>query len=164
MGEVFLARDEQTSSHVAIKVLRNHRKEDLTRFQREVNAITSLSHESVVPYVAHGFTEAGDPYLVMAWLEGEDLFTHLRRRGTLPVDEALAVAVQVAAGLGAAHRVGIVHRDVKPANVFLVGADVKRTRVLDFGIARSFFDSTYLTRTGEMLGTPGYMPPEQIRG
>ena len=79
MGEVFLARDQHSGTQVAVKVLRNHRKQDLARFQREINAVVLLSHPCVVPYVAHGLTESGEPFLVMDWLEGEDLHAHLQR-------------------------------------------------------------------------------------
>src|SRR6185436_4607288 len=105
--------------------------------------------------LGQGVTEAGERYLVMEWLEGVDLGARLAA-GPLSLGDAVRVAVQVAGALGAAHAIGIVHRDVKPANVFLEGGDPSRVRLLDFGVARLMAE-TSLTGTGMMIGTAGYM-------
>src|SRR5882672_7422558 len=109
----------------------------------------------------YGVTPAGAPYLVMEWLDGEDLRRRLQRE--LPsIGESVALAARVAEALGAAHARGIVHRDLKPSNLFLLDRRIDQIKVLDFGIARQE-GLTQLTRTGTLIGTPGYMAPEQAR-
>src|SRR5206468_8741951 len=121
-----------------------------------------LRHPAVVRYVAHGATPAGDPYLAMEWLEGEDLADRLRREGLTPNDGVRLVA-RIAEALAVAHAHGVVHRDIKPSNIFLPERDIAKVKLLDFGIAR-LTASHRATRTGLVLGTPGYMSPEQARG
>ena len=163
MGRVFEAIDERDGRPVAVKLIRAVRGEgDLARFAVEAEILESLDHPAIVAYVGHGTTAQGDHYLAMAWLEGEDLSARLTR-GPLTVRETLALGQRLAEGLAAAHGAGVIHRDLKPSNVVLVDGDVARATLVDFGIARrSGIDG--LTRTGEMLGTPGYMAPEQVRG
>src|SRR5690606_29722633 len=110
--------------------------------------------------VAHGETLAGDVYLAMEWLEGEDLGSTLACT-RLSVAESVALARRVADALGAAHARGIVHRDVKPENIFLEHRRIERAEVLDVGLARLAQGGPALTRTGLTVGTPAYMSPEQ---
>jgi hypothetical protein len=159
MGEVFRARDLEAGGDVAVKVLRGPGAD---RFGREAEALTSLFHPAIVRFVARGTTADGAPFLAMEWLEGEDLDERLGR-GPLDVAQARVLAGRVASALAAAHARGVVHRDVKPANVFLPGGDVGAAKVLDFGIAR-LTDLGPATATGTVLGTLGYMAPEQARG
>jgi hypothetical protein len=159
MGEVFQAWDRVKRELVAVKVLLDGRSADRARFEREAEALSELRHPGIVQYVAHGETAPGEPYLVMEWLEGEDLASRLRR-GRLSVEESLTLGLRVAETLGAAHSRGIVHRDLKPSNLFLVDGSVDGIKVLDFGIAW-LADTTRMTETGIVLGTPGYMAPEQ---
>jgi serine/threonine-protein kinase len=158
---VWRARDLDLGRVVALKVLHGAGvdPELAGRFEREGVVLGRLSHPNVVPVFANG-TDEGRPYLVMAYIEGPSL-DRVLAEGPLPVDEAMALAADVAAGLAAAHAAGVVHRDVKPANI-LVRADgvVKLT---DFGIARAL-DASGHTRAGEMLGTPNYISPEQAMG
>ncbi len=112
-------------------------------------------------YVAHGLTEDGAPYLAMEWLDGIDLAS-LLEPGVLPVSDALAVARSAAEGLGAAHALGVIHRDVKPSNLRLVGGRTDDVRVIDFGVSRA--PRSRLTSDGTILGTPEYMAPEQAQG
>ncbi len=162
MGVVYRARDLRSGAPVAVKVLHDRRGEQEARFAREAQALARLDHPAVVRYVAQGATPEGDAFLAMEWLEGEPLAKRLSRN-RLSVHEAIALAFRLADALAAAHRAGMVHRDVKPSNVMLCGGELTRAKLVDFGIAR-MFDRTKLTETGAMLGTIGYMAPEQARG
>jgi tetratricopeptide (TPR) repeat protein len=162
MGRIHQAIDRLTGERVAVKVL-NPSSLELDRFEREGAVLAELRHPGIVRYVAHGRAADGEPYLAMEWLEGEDLSQRLKRR-ELSVDEAMTLARCAAEALHEAHRRGVVHRDVKPGNLFLAGGEVDRVKVLDFGVARVEDARAALTRTGFMVGTPGYMAPEQTRG
>ena len=160
MGSVYLARDRVIGGPVAIKLLNPAPKHEW-RFEREAELLAQLSHPGIVRHIAHGRLDDGRLYLALEWLEGEDLEARLAGRG-LTMREALILARRVAEALGAAHSLGIVHRDVKPSNVFLVDGDPTRPKLLDFGVARVL--SASATRTGTALGTPAYMAPEQAKG
>jgi serine/threonine protein kinase len=180
MGVVFAAYDPQLDRKVALKLLRANlrgptAKEARTRLKREAQAIAQLSHPNVVGVYDVGTTPDGDVYIAMEFVEGDTLTTWLKR-WPRTWREILEVFHQAARGLQAAHQVGLLHRDFKPDNV-LVGGD-GRVRVTDFGLARSVLgpdeaqrsDSPAtplhadLTATGTVLGTPRYMPPEQLTG
>ena len=163
MGAVYRALDRSTQAPVAIKVLAYAREQHADRLAREAQVLSDLSHPAIVRYVAHGKLEDGAPYLAMEWLEGEDLAQRLARAG-LSVEESLAVVRRACEGLVAAHARGIVHRDLKPSNLFLVGGEAPATKVVDFGIARPATSARPLTQTGAVLGTVGYMAPEQAMG
>jgi len=167
MGEVFQGRDLSSGQKVAVKVLRLSQVDQLVRFEREARMLAELDHPNIVRYIDHAVAPLGQPYIVMEWLDGEDLATRLRTR-PLTVRETLAIGRDVADAMSAAHARGIIHRDLKPGNVFLVrGVFLERgefgqSKVLDFGIAQ-LGDWTPLTQTGGMVGTLGYMAPEQAR-
>ncbi|NUP05386.1 MAG: serine/threonine protein kinase [Polyangiaceae bacterium] len=161
MGTIYRARDLQTDDIVALKVLKHGG--DLERFTREAEVLAELSHDAVVRYIAHGTTPDGEPYLAMEWLEGETLRSFLART-TPSLEDIVVLGEHVASALAAAHGAGIVHRDLKPSNLFLVGGSMRRVKVLDFGIARVDGADRELTHTGQVIGTPGYMSPEQARG
>ncbi len=163
MGSVYRARDRATGETVALKVLRLPGEESTVRFEREAALLSELRHPGIVRYIAHGVTAAGRPYLTLEWLEGEDLGKRLTR-APLTMRGAVLLARKVAVGLAYAHGRGIVHRDIKPGNVFLTGGREEEAKVLDFGIARASDTGAGLTLTGIMVGTPGYMAPEQARG
>ena len=163
MGRVYRAHDWQSDLPVAVKVLSAQGALEAERFSREVTVLAGLSHPAIVRFVAHGQTEEGEPFLVTEWLEGEDLGTRLRRAG-LTIAESLALGARVGSGLGEAHRLGVVHRDVKPGNLWLVDGRPDEVKILDFGIARRTSQERTLTQAGAMIGTPGYMAPEQARG
>lgn len=162
MGVVYKALDLKLGRLVALKFLASQRgasEEQKRRFLREAKAASVLDHPNVCTLYEVG-EEDGAPFLVMAFCEGETVHDRLRG-GPLPVEDAVAVALQVAAGLAAAHERGIVHRDVKPANV-IVGAG-GQVKLVDFGVAK-LTDQSQLTRTGSVVGTPVYMSPEQFLG
>jgi hypothetical protein len=163
MGEVYEAANEG-GDRVAIKVLYGHlagHPTVLERFQREADAARKLPSDFVAAVHKVGTTSDGAPYLIMDFLRGEDLAAMLRRRERLPPAELFPIIEALAAALDAAHEQGIVHRDVKPQNVFLVeGGGV---RLLDFGVAH-LDEGIGLTQTSALLGTPGYLAPEQITG
>jgi tetratricopeptide (TPR) repeat protein/tRNA A-37 threonylcarbamoyl transferase component Bud32 len=164
MAAVYRAMDRVTKKWVALKVLYGHAADEHTeRFLREGRVLSELSHPGIVKYVAHGTTEEDEPFLAMEWLEGEDLSRRLNRTG-LTMDESVRLVAKVADILSFSHARGIVHRDIKPANIFLCDKDLEQVKVLDFGIARIGMHSTAITGTGVMLGTLGYMSPEQARG
>jgi len=162
MGTVYRAWDWNTNAVVALKVLHAEASGQLDRFARETRLLSELNHPAIVRFVGQGQLPDGRPYLAMEWLEGESLSERLERE-LLTIGEALAMAGQVAAALGAAHARGIVHRDLKPGNVFLVGAELERIKLLDFGVASARGTARDLTDTRTILGTPGYMAPEQIQ-
>ncbi|XXY51998.1 protein kinase [Sorangium sp. So ce269] len=163
MGDVYRARDRLSGEAVALKVLQRSSVRDLSRLSQEAEALVTLRLPGVVQYVAHGMTGAGRPYLAMEWLDGVTLEERLAA-GPLSIDETVTLAARVAATLGAVHRLGIVHRDMKPSNLMLVGGAVERATLLDFGIARDLRLERSLTAPGAIVGTPGYMAPEQARG
>ena len=164
MATVFRARDLREDRAVALKVLHSQGEKVRERFNREAEVLAELSHPHIVRYVAHGVTSADAPYLAMEWLEGEDLSARFARGGRLTVGESARLIARAARALGHAHARGVLHRDVKPSNLFLVDGDVDKVKLLDFGIARKVAAAAGTTRTGTTLGTPGYMAPEQASG
>jgi eukaryotic-like serine/threonine-protein kinase len=168
MGEVYEAEHLHLQRRVAVKLLQRKISSDpevRARFQREARSTTGLGHPNVVDTIDFGFAADGQPFLVMEWLDGENLDARISR-GLLDVTTALDIAQQACAGLAAAHARGIVHRDLKPANLFLTRdhRNALLVKVLDFGIAKLRLHETKLTATGVLIGTPSYMAPEQAEG
>ena len=164
MGEVYRARDRRTEQVVALKILSGTSDRHLGRFAREAQLLARLRHPAIVAYLGDGTAGPRRPYLVMEWLDGEELASILKR-GRLRPAEALAVLRRVADALAFAHARGVVHRDIKPSNLFVVGGQLATMKLIDFGIAQvEAGEDTGLTLAGAALGTPGYMAPEQVRG
>jgi tetratricopeptide (TPR) repeat protein len=161
MGAIYRGTEIASGAAVAIKVMSATEKSSRQRFMREARLLAELSHPRIVRHLGHGAAGDGTLYLVMEWLDGEDLAERLSR-GRLDITESLLLARQVCEALEATHARGIVHRDIKPANVFLKGRSVDDVRVLDFGIARVAERTLQgLTTDGSLIGTVGYMAPEQ---
>jgi serine/threonine protein kinase len=169
MGSVYLARDPVLKRHVAVKVMSPSLAADeasRARFEREAQAVASISHPNVVAVYSVGELENNVPYLVMQYVEGRTMAERLQADGPLEARTAKRVIGEVASALVAAHRKGIVHRDIKPANI-LWDEDTGRALVTDFGIAavrerEDERDATRITHTGTAVGTPAYMSPEQL--
>jgi len=170
MGEVWIAFHEQLRRNVALKILRPEFGTDevaVARFEREVMTTASLMHPNTVRIYDHGATDDGLWYYAMELLSGEDMSAIVRREGPMPPARAVHLALQAARALGEAHSRGIVHRDVKPENLFVatLGGERDVVKVLDFGIARTAeLHDSRLTTTGWVAGTPAYVSPEAAKG
>src|SRR5450759_4669320 len=163
MATIYRATDAQLGRDVAIKILRPEYGRDpdfVSRFRMEAHAVASLSSPNVVAVHDFGMDPVG-PFIVMDYVDGEDLATLLRRTGPLQPRQSARIAVEVARALAAAHARGIIHRDIKPGNILL--AQDGRVQVADFGIARAIADAQ-MTLPGTTLGSVQYMSPEQARG
>jgi eukaryotic-like serine/threonine-protein kinase len=163
MARIFRATDTQLGREVAVKLLRTEYLQDpdfSSRFRQEAQNAASLGHPNVVTVYDYGEDPSG-PYIVMEYVDGEDLAAIMRRSGPLPAQQAARIAAAVAHALDAAHARGIVHRDVKPGNI-LIGRD-GRVKVVDFGIARAIAEAQ-MTLPGTTLGSVHYFSPEQARG
>ncbi|HEY4594379.1 MAG TPA: protein kinase, partial [Thermoanaerobaculia bacterium] len=163
MGEVYKALDQRLGRVVALKLLPADLARDPSarrRFLHEAKAVASLDHPNVATLYEVGESEGGRMFLALAFCEGETLQQRLER-GPLPLPEAVSIARQIAQGLAAAHRLHIVHRDVKPSNVVILPDG--KVKLLDFGLAK-MTGATSLTRLGSSPGTPAYKSPEQTRG
>lgn len=160
-GQIYRARDRKSGTLVALKVMHDAERLEFERFAREAQVLATLSHPGIVRYIDSGITTEGEPYLVMEWLSGETLSARLQRT-QLTLAEALALGRRAASALGAIHRGGVVHRDIKPSNLFLRDGVIDKLALIDFGMARRPLADSKLTVTGTMLGTPGYIAPEQV--
>jgi serine/threonine-protein kinase len=169
MGKVYEAHHLRLGGkRVAVKVLHPElatKADIVARFQREAESASAIDHPNVVEvFDVHRMAD-GTPYLVGEFLEGEELGKQVERAGRLSPPAAVAIGRQVCKALGAAHARGVVHRDMKPENVFLVQRGGETVaKVLDFGISKAEQRETHLTKTGLIMGTPSYMAPEQARG
>jgi tRNA A-37 threonylcarbamoyl transferase component Bud32 len=168
MGTVLAAEDERLGREVAVKLIRPEQFNDPAakeRFGREARTVARIQHPGVIALHDSGEVEDGTAFLVMERLVGHDLGWLLRNSGRGMPRQVATLVRQGSAALGAAHRAGVVHRDVKPENIFLEEDPVGfRMKILDFGLAKSMVLEKGLTQTGAMVGTPTYMSPEQVRG
>jgi serine/threonine-protein kinase len=171
MSTVYEGRNPISGGRVAIKVARfaadsPERERALERFRREAALTVKLRHPAVLSTSDFGVLPDGSPYVVSEWIEGRDLDQVLRADTRIPLPIALFIAEQVAGALGAAHSLGFVHSDVKPANIFIQDQNPSAplvVKLMDFGVAGKLDHDTHSTRGGQLIGTPYYMSPEQIR-
>ena len=170
MGTVFRAHDPSMDRMVALKtilmgaLLGSHGDEFRQRFYREARAAGALAHPGIVPVFDVGEHE-GQPYLVMEYVNGRTLADAMKKGERVSMDRVCEIGQQLAEALGHAHRKGVVHRDIKPANILMTNAEaygIERPRITDFGVAK--MKAGEITTTGQMLGTPAFMPPEQFTG
>jgi serine/threonine-protein kinase len=166
MATVYRARDRELRRDVAVKVLFHHlarRPEVVRRFHREARAAAALEHPNILKIFDVGGGEAETPpYIVMELIRGHSLLGEIEQKGPMLAELAACVGALLADALGAAHAAGIIHRDVKPANVLI--ANGGRVLLADFGVARLETEDSLVTKTGALLGTPAYMSPEQATG
>ncbi len=165
MGVVYQAEDPDLRRLVALKAMLPMLAASGSarqRFLREARSAAAISHDNIVHIYQVG-EDRGVPFLAMQFLHGESLDDRLKRTPRLPAAEILRVGREAATGLAAAHKAGLIHRDVKPANLWLE-AETGRVKILDFGLARGGADDVHLTQTGAIMGTPSYMAPEQAGG
>jgi serine/threonine-protein kinase len=167
MGAVYLAENVGIGRQVAIKVLRPEFANDVqvvTRFKQEARAAAAIGHPGIVEVLDLGSFPDGGLFIVMEALEGETLRDHLKRMGTLPPGQAAGLLADVLDTLAAAHDKGVIHRDLKPDNIFLLSRPAGAAKILDFGISKFRNDDVGLTQAGVVMGTPLYMSPEQAKG
>jgi serine/threonine-protein kinase len=169
MGAVYVATHLRLAKRVAVKVMARElasNTDALARFHREAAVTGGLGHPHIVQVFDFSTTPTGEPFLVMEFLEGEDLDHRLRRVGRLPAAQVVHIVKQVASALAATHAKTIVHRDLKPANIYLleVAGETDFVKVLDFGISKVRAATTKLTQATSVMGTPHYMSPEQALG
>jgi len=173
MGSVYKAAQPEMNRMVAVKILHKklvNRKDLMSRFRREARAMSHLTHPNTVKVLLYGELDDGSLYIVMEYLEGRNLNQVVRKEGPMSVDRAIPILIQVCGALQEAHLQGIVHRDLKPENI-LVSDDAAgrgRVRVLDFGLAKLVGseggEAQTMTQPGMVMGTLGYMAPEQLQG
>jgi serine/threonine protein kinase/Leucine-rich repeat (LRR) protein len=176
MGAVYLAEDPKLHRKAAIKTMKPTlaaNPADRERFLREARAAAAIEHDNIVPIWGVGEAADGTPFIAMPFLQGEMLHDRLKREPVAPLGLLVKVAREVADGLAAAHTKGLIHRDIKPGNIWLEGdlsskqrgEQIRRSKILDFGLAKPVDqDDVQITASGAILGTPAYMAPEQARG
>ncbi|MDB4972672.1 MAG: Serine/threonine protein kinase PrkC, regulator of stationary phase, partial [Myxococcaceae bacterium] len=169
-GEVWEGEHQLTGRRVAVKVLSDaylQNKKVVARFGREARAASAVQHDGIVEILDQDRTEEGVPFLVMEFLEGESVGQRIKRQKRLSEGETLAIMLPLLDALDAAHQAGVIHRDLKPDNVFILPGvrGEERIKILDFGISQKADEIEHrLTQEGSVLGTPHYMSPEQARG
>lgn len=171
MGVIYLARHVVLNQRVAIKMLQTEQMDEnnFRRFKREAETLSTLEHPNIVHLRDYGTSSHGQPYMVLDYIDGRSLTQIINQEGPLQVDTALEIFIQLTDALGQAHDKGILHRDLKPGNIMITieGArNLPHAQIIDFGIARVGSEQTMqqLTGTGEILGSPAYMSPEQALG
>jgi eukaryotic-like serine/threonine-protein kinase len=166
VATVWRALDTQSGDEVAIKLMRDETMdlEDIQRLAQEVEILRRLSHPCIVRIYGTGVAEAGNPYVVMEWVDGSDLRRKIERTPILPTTDVVHIVEQICAALTEAHAQGVIHRDVKPENVLLCAPRLLQVKLVDFGMAKVIGQhSAALTFDNKIFGTPQYMAPERAR-
>jgi tetratricopeptide (TPR) repeat protein len=164
MGDIYKGVDRETGEPVAIKLLRaTATPHEAARFGREIAVLADLRHPNIVQYVAHGTWDDGRLFFAMEWLDGEDL-AQRQRRSPLGMRDAVEVVRRSAAAMAAIHARGVIHRDLKLSNLFLVRGRGTAIKLIDFGVVKPAVPDEYPTERGTIIGTPHFMAPEQARG
>jgi serine/threonine-protein kinase len=164
MSVIYKALDRELQRIVAVKILRPSLTQDpsfLEKFRNEARSVANLSHPNIVTVHDVG-SDGSAHYIVMEFVEGQDLKKIIKARGALPVDRVVDLAIQICGGIGYAHRSGLVHADVKPQNILVTSQDI--VKVTDFGIAQALSDTQPQQRASVVWGSPHYFAPEQARG
>lgn len=171
MGIIYKAKQRQTEEVVALKVLHSHLLNDMEskkRFEQEAAACRDLKHRNIIQMLEFGFSKHGQPYMTMEYLEGRPLTDLIEKKGRLEVRKFINIFTQICDALNHAHQKGVVHRDVKPSNIMIMRSDagLDIAKILDFGIAKRHVEENRdnLTPTGNVLGSPAYIAPEQCAG
>ncbi|MBU1218245.1 serine/threonine protein kinase [Myxococcota bacterium] len=170
MGEGAIAKvvkclDTRSGDIVALKILKDITDDDdVKRLGVEIESISRVRHPNIVTFITHGNTKDGAPYVVMEWLDGENLRDLLEKEESLDIMKIIEITLQILNALEACHRKSIVHRDLKPENVMLCGTNRDKVKLIDFGMAKLLLDGTDLTIDGQLFGTPQYLAPERITG
>lgn len=163
-SKIYKAKHLTLDRDVALKVLQGGQEitqAQIRRFQREAQAAIGLVHPNIVR--VYDFGVSPQPYIVMEYIQGKTLAKLVQEKSAIAIDCALPYFVQISEAMSQAHRAGLIHRDLKPSNV-IVDEESNEAKVIDFGLVKDFVDDTQHTRTGEMLGSPAYMSPEQCKG
>lgn len=166
MGKVYLAEDPGLKRKVALKVMKSSLARNAKarqRFLLEARSAAAIEHDHIVHIYQVG-EDKGIPYLAMQLLTGASLDDLLKKKGALTIKQVLKLGAQIGEGLAAAHAKGLIHRDIKPGNIWIEAVQGGRVKILDFGLARSVQSDVGLTQSGAIIGTPAFMPPEQARG
>jgi len=164
MGDVFRGVDRETGQQIAVKLLRaTASAHERTRFAREIAILADLRHPNIVQYIGHGTWHDGRLFLAMEWLEGEDLGQR-QRRAPLGMRDAVEVVRRSAAAMAAVHARGVIHRDLKLSNIFLIHGRGTAIKLIDFGVVKPAVADDFPTERGQIIGTPHFMAPEQARG
>jgi len=169
MGSVYEAEHLRVPRKFAVKILKPEvasNQEMFDRFRREAEIASASGHEHIIEVIDFNVTDDGAPYMILEYLDGETLAQRISRKGRLSVAQTISVIEAVAGALEATHAKGVVHRDLKPQNIFLIkrGKRDDFVKVLDFGISKVLHDGSLATKSGAILGTPNYMAPEQLSG
>ena len=164
MGDIYRGVDRETNEVVAIKLLRaTASPSERTRFAREIAILADLRHPNIVQYVGHGTWQDGRLFFAMEWLEGEDLGQR-QRRAPLGMRDSVEIVRRSAAAMAAIHARGVIHRDLKLSNIFLIRGRGTAIKLIDFGVVKPAIPDDYPTERGQIIGTPHFMAPEQARG
>jgi tetratricopeptide (TPR) repeat protein len=164
MGDIYRGVDRETGQPIAVKLLRpTATASERTRFAREIAILADLRHPNIVQYVGHGTWEDGRLFFAMEWLEGEDLGQR-QRRAPLGMRDAVEIVRRSAAAMAAVHARGVIHRDLKLSNIFLIHGKGTAIKLIDFGVVKPAEKDDFPTERGQIIGTPHFMAPEQARG